>query len=109
MLLLALLVLGLASGAQGASIDVQISHRDSGDSGDADGAANLQVKLLGLTPDGDTIAHESQSDLRGRARFSDLPTPGAYLVMVEYQGIGFHADGVRFMPEDEPQANRQTK
>lgn len=100
-LLAGLLALALAPGARGATIEVQVSLRDAEAS-----VAGLEVKVLGLTPSGDTVAREARSDRDGRARFAELPAPAAYLVMVEYRGIGFHAPGVRLLPEDDPGATR---
>ena len=63
--------------------------------------ANLEVRLLGLGPDGSPFSAETRSDARGRFHFSDLGVPAAYLILVQYQGVGFHGETLRFTAEQE--------
>ncbi len=89
-------VLLLAAGpALGARVRGQIVHPS-----DPRAAAGLDVRLLGLTPSGDAVSRDTRSDAQGRFRFDGLDTPAAYLTLVEYQGVGFHGDTLRFGPDD---------
>ena len=84
-----------AAPALGAGVRGQVVHPT-----DPRATAGLEVRLLGLTPDGEAVAHETRSDAKGRFRFDGLDAPAAYLTLVEYQGVGFHGETLRFSPDD---------
>ena len=86
----------LAAGpALGARVRGQVVHPSN-----PRAAAGLEVRLLGLTPDGAAVARDTRSDAQGRFRFDGLDTPAAYLTLVQFQGVGFHGDTLRFGAED---------
>ena len=95
--LLALLLAATPLGSAGAAeIAGQIVHPD-----DPAEARGLEVQLLGLVPDGDPIARDTRSDPQGRFRFRALQAPAAYLILVHYEGVGFHGESVRLGPDDD--------
>ena len=102
--LASLLLLALAStpsGVRAASIDVRIVH-----SGNPTAGADLELFLLGVRRDGETLTREARTDAAGRHLFTDLPSDSVYLVMVEYAGIRF--PGVReIFEENEADATKQ--
>ena len=98
--LLVLWLLAQAPLAFAASIDVEVRERGG------DALAGRSVRLLGLTPGGEPLSRDGKTDARGHAVFTNLPAPAAYLVTVEHEGVSFHGEGMRFGPDDPPDAVR---
>ncbi len=92
--LAALALLAWAGAAAGAEIQGQAVHPEG-----AAETAGLQVRLLGLTPEGEPVARDGRTDSSGRFRFDDLDVPAAYLILVQYRDVGFHGESVRFSAE----------
>ena len=80
----------LAPAARAVEIEVRVVHRSGDEVGE------LDVQLLGIKPEGETLARQGRTGAHGRMRFAELPVPAAYLVMAQYRGVSFHGEGVRF-------------
>jgi hypothetical protein len=65
-------------------------------------AADVEVRLLGLAKDEQTLQRQTRTDSKGNYRFDDLPAPAAYLLSASFDGISFPGGTVSFRSEDEP-------
>jgi hypothetical protein len=86
--------------ARSATIEGRVIHPAR-----ADAAAGIEVVLLGVDRNGESIERKTQTDSTGQFRLTGLPTPAAYLVEAMYEEIGFPGGSVVFQ-EGEPDATR---
>lgn len=68
-------------------------------------AVDVEVMLVGVDAQENTLHRETRTDERGGFRFDDLPTPAAYLVSARYAGIRFPGGTAVFRPGEEPKAD----
>lgn len=66
------------------------------------GAADIEVRLLGLTEDEEPIRADTRTDGDGNYRFEDLPAPATYLIAASYDGISFPGGTLSFPEADSP-------
>jgi hypothetical protein len=60
--------------------------------------AGLEVQAIGIDASEQTIERRVKADATGRYRFSDLPTPAAYLIRVRFGEIVFPGGSAVFRP-----------
>lgn len=92
----ALLVLGLAAHAEAARIEGRVTHAARPEAG-----AALDVRLLGVTREGETLTRETTTDAQGRYGFDGLAASAVYLVMADYRGIRFPGGRVVIQPGED--------
>lgn len=67
-----------------------------------DAAADLEVRLLGLTEEDEPLQRTTRTDSDGAWVFSDLPAPASYLVAATFDGVAFPGGTVSFRAGDGP-------
>lgn len=65
-----------------------------------DAAAGIEVVLLGVDRNGESIERKTRADSAGQFGFTGLPTPAGYLVEARYEAIGFPGGSVVFREDD---------
>ena len=84
---------GVGAAARAGEIHGRITHPAK-----PGAAAGLEVQAIGIDETERTITRDTRTDAEGNYRFSDLPTPAAYLVRARYGEIVFPGGSAVFRP-----------